>query len=78
MIVVRINKPAYKSHKKSGTLERYRGNLIGALIHQRYDINDQIAIAMDKDDKPTEFAEYQAYRAECKATVDKWFAEMEK
>lgn len=36
-------------------------------IRRKYDINDEIALTNDKDSKPQEYAEYQAYREECKA-----------
>lgn len=36
-------------------------------IRLKYDVNDEIALTNDKDSKPQEYAEYQAYRAICKA-----------
>lgn len=73
-----IDKVKYEIHKSSGTLERYRGNLVAAELNKRgYDINYQIAIGFDKDTKPVEYAAYQRVRAECKDIVDGWFAEME-
>lgn len=36
-------------------------------IRRKYDVNDEIALTNDKDSKPQEYAEYQAYRASCKA-----------
>ena len=36
-------------------------------IRLKYDVNDEIALTNDKDSKPQEYAEYQAYRASCKA-----------
>lgn len=36
-------------------------------IRLKYDVNDEIALTNDKDSKPQEYAEYQAYRALCKA-----------
>lgn len=38
-----------------------------AYIRKKYDIDDEIALTNDKDSKPQEYAEYQAYRAICKA-----------
>lgn len=73
-----IDKVKYQIHKASGTLEKYRGQLIAdELNHRGYDINYQIAIGFDKDIKPEEYNAYQSIRAECKALVDGWFAEME-
>lgn len=36
-------------------------------MRRKYDVNDEIALTNDKDSKPQEYAEYQAYRAICKA-----------
>jgi ribosomal protein S13 len=77
MITVQISKSAYKSHKASGTLDRYRASLIEALIAKKYSIGAEIALTNDKDIKLEEYAAYQAYRAECKERVDGWFTEME-
>lgn len=74
---IQIDKVKYQIHKASGTLKRYRASLIEALMAKKYTPGAEIALTNDKDIKPEEYAEYQAYRAECKATVDKWFAEME-
>ena len=76
--MVQVDKVKYQIHKASGTLERYRGSLIANELYSRgYDINYQIAIGFDKDTKPEEYAHYQSVRAECKALVDKRFAEIE-
>ena len=37
------------------------------LIRLRYDINSELAILRQRDSKPDEFAEYNAYCEECKA-----------
>ena len=75
---IQIDKVKYQIHKASGTLERYRGQLIAnELSHRGYDINYQIAIGFDKDLKPEEYARYQNVRTEVKAQVDAQFAEME-
>ena len=73
-----IDRVKYEIHKASGTLDRYRASLIEREIGKRYSLGAEIALTNDKDTKPKEYAEYQAYRAECKARVDGWFAEMEK
>lgn len=36
------------------------------LIRMRYDINSELAILRQRDTKPEEFAEYNAYCEECK------------
>ena len=37
------------------------------LIRERYDIDAELAILRQRDSKPEEFAEYNAYCEECKA-----------
>ena len=65
-----IDKTKYEIHKASGTLSQYRASLIEREIAKRYSLGAEIALTNDKESKPTEYAEYQAYRAECKAKVD--------
>ena len=74
---IQIDKVKYQIHKASGTLERYKSDLVGALIWQRYNINDQIGLLRQKDTKPEEHAKFDAFANECVATVNGWFAEME-
>lgn len=38
-------------------------------IRERYSINQELAILRQKDTKPTEFAEYNAFVESCKAEV---------
>lgn len=44
---------------------------IDKLIRQRYSINDELAILRQRDSKPEEYAEYNAYCEECKAVAKK-------
>lgn len=39
------------------------------LIRRRYDADDETAILRQRDTKPEEFAEYNAYAEQCKAEV---------
>lgn len=41
-------------------------NMVIRKIRQRYTINQELAILRQRDDKPTEFAEYHDYVEECK------------
>ena len=45
------------------TYEEY----IVELIRKKYSINDEFAILRQRDDKPTEFYEYNTYVEKCKA-----------
>jgi len=40
--------------------------IIDVLMSAKYDHNDEFAIINDKDEKPDEYAAYQAYRKDCK------------
>lgn len=42
---------------------------VETLIGKRYTIGQELAIQRQKDEKPTEYAEYYAYCEECKAYV---------
>ena len=65
-----ITKEQYELAKATGMLEQLRGDLISTRISAKYPLSAQIALLMDKDTKATEFAEYQAFRANVKAQVD--------
>ncbi len=49
--------------------DRLYENLIVKKIRQRYSVNEELAILRQRDEKPDEFAEYNAYVEECKAAV---------
>ena len=44
-------------------------NLIVKKIRERYSINEELAILRQRDDKPSEFAEYHDYVEVCKAVA---------
>lgn len=51
-------------------LTRYRDRAIAAEIAKVHDRDAQLAILFNKDIHPEEYEAYQAFRAECKNTVD--------
>jgi cupin superfamily acireductone dioxygenase involved in methionine salvage len=53
------------ANKAGKTEEAYKA-LIVEKMRRRYDINDEIAINNDRDEKPEEYAKYLAYRKQCK------------
>ena len=57
-------------------LETCRGDEISRRIAQKYPLNAQVALLMDKDLKYTEWCNYQSYRAEVKAEVDAIISEI--
>ena len=73
-----IDKVKYQIHKASGTLERYKGDLVGALIGQRYTINDQIGLLRQQYLKFEEYQKFNEFANECVKTVNVWFEEIEK
>ena len=75
---VQIDKVKYEIHKASGTLDRYKGDLVGALIGQKYSINDQISLIRQQDTKSDEYLVFNSFANECVSTVNEWFAEMER
>lgn len=63
-------KEKYLLAKKNGKEERFRGDEISRRIAEKYPLSAQIALLMDKDSKPKEWEEYQAFRASIKSEVD--------
>lgn len=50
---------------------------IDKLIREKYSINDEIAILRQRDSKPEEYAEYNAYCEQCKAQAKSELANKE-
>lgn len=71
-----IDKLQYALSRAAGTLDIFRGDLISKRIRQTYPLSAQIALLMDKEAKPDEFAAYQAFRESVKAEVDAELAEL--
>ena len=46
-----------------------REAFIAGLIHTHYSVDDEISILRQKDSKPEEFADYNAFAEECKSRV---------
>ena len=70
-------KEKYLLAKKNGKEEKCRGDEISSRIAKKYPLSSQIALLMDKDEKPDEFEEYQIFRAKIKAEVDAEIAALE-
>lgn len=71
-------KTKYLLAKKNGQAERFRGDEISRRIAKEYPFSAQIALLMDKDEKPDEWNAYQVFRASVKEAVDADIAEIEK
>ena len=55
-----------KLAKLNGTTARLYPKLVAELIRRKYDIEDELAIMRQKEDKPEEFAAYYSYAEACK------------
>ena len=65
-----------KADRAEWLIEQCRGDEISARIAKVYPLSAQVALLMDKDSKPEEFAKYQAFREAVKAEVDAEIAEI--
>lgn len=52
--------------KKNGIKDKLYGQRVAELIRERYDINSELAILRQRDEKPDEFKEYNNFAEECK------------
>lgn len=52
--------------KLNGTQNRHYPRLVTEKIRERYTIDEELAILRQRDEKPEEFAEYNAYAEQCK------------
>ena len=51
------------------------GEMVERLIRKKYSVSAELAILRQRDEKPVEFAEYNAYAEQCKALAKKILAE---
>lgn len=70
-------KTKYLLAKKNRQVERFRGDEISRRIAKEYPLSAQIALLMDKDEKPSEWEAYQDFRSKVKADVDNEIAQIE-
>lgn len=55
--------------KKNGTTNEFYEREVVNLIRKKYSLYQELAILRQRDTKPAEFAEYNAYVEECKKTI---------
>lgn len=65
----------WKLAKKNGDVEEAYEYEIIKRIRKKYSTNQELAILRQRDTKPTEFEEYNAFVEACKAEVKKEMAE---
>lgn len=58
----------YKSRKEVEAKIEYEKKIV-ALIRKKYNINQELAVLRQRDTKPIEFEEYNAYVEQCKKQV---------
>lgn len=51
------------------------GELVESLIRRKYSLSAELAILRQRDSKPAEFAEYNAYAEQCKAEAKRMIKE---
>ena len=57
----------------NGTVENDYMEYVDRLIRRKYSVSAELAILRQRDTKPEEFAEYNAYAEECKARAKREF-----
>lgn len=57
----------------NGTLENDYRDYVDRLIRRRYSVSAELSVLRQRDVKPEEFAEYNAYAEECKARAKREF-----
>ena len=58
----------YNARKQKQDNDEYENKVV-ALIRQKYNVNQELAILRQREVKPQEFAEYNAYVEQCKEQV---------
>ena len=65
-----MDRDKYLLAKANGLIDRFRGDEISRRIAKEYPLSAQIALLMDKEDKPEEWEIYQNFRDAIKKSVD--------
>lgn len=73
-----MNKREIKLAVKNGITEEVKKRLIIEMVRERYDSNDEIAVLRQRDSKPEEYEEYNAYVEACKESVKAALSEVER
>jgi hypothetical protein len=53
--------------EKNNTLAKAYGDVVNALIRERYNVSEELAMLRQRDEKPEEYAIYNAFVEDCKA-----------
>ena len=63
-----FNVDKYNARKQKQDNDEYENKVV-ALIRQKYNVNQELAILRQREVKPQEFAEYNEYAEQCKREV---------
>lgn len=66
--IVAVEKVLTQEELEAKKQEEYENSIV-SLIRKKYTLNQELAILRQRDSKPTEFAEYNAYVEQCKQEV---------
>lgn len=64
-----MRKYAFYAAERDGKLEQVKSRAIEERIREKYSISDEFALHRQRDRKPEEFAEYDAFVEQIKAEV---------
>lgn len=66
-----MNNIEKKLAEKNGTMDAFYSAEIVKRVREKYSVNDELAILRQRDEKPEEFAEYNAFVEQCKEEAKK-------
>ena len=66
-----MNEIEIRLAKLNGTQAELYEQEVTRLIRRRYSLSNELALGRQRDEKPEEWAEYNAYCEECKAEAKK-------
>jgi len=68
---------AYEYVTSVSTTHSDRSALINDIIRSQYNIADEFALINNAQEKPEQYAKYQAFRVQAKALADNWIAQLQ-
>lgn len=66
-----MNSIEKKIAEKNATFSKIYGDIVNQKIRERYSLSEELSILRQRDEKPSEYAEYNAYVERCKAEAKK-------
>ena len=64
-----MTKKELKLAKLNNTLDAMYSEAVNALIRKKYSLSAELSMLRQRDEKPDEFAAYNAFAEECKAAA---------